>query len=162
MDVTGDPEIQISMSHSGCSQVTIFEIRLLKKFESEGPNNRVNNEHGFHHVHALLGELIEEELEGYLLVEIELVVALGSQVVALSPLVLRSCTEYLKYGVNLIELTRPREDWHAQKELCHHTSYGPDVACWSIVVGPQGALGCAVPSSRHVSSVWWLHITHIS
>ena len=162
MDVTRDPEIQISMSHSGCSQVTIFEIRLLKKFESERPYNRVNNEHGFHHVHTLLGELIEEELEGYLLVEIELVVALGSQVVALSPLILRSCTEYLKYGVNLIELTRPREDGHSQKELCHHTSYGPDVACWSIVVGPQGAFGCAVPSCGHISSVGRLYIAHIS
>jgi hypothetical protein len=62
----------------------------------------------------------------------------------------------------LIELTGPREDRHAKKELCHHTSDSPDIAYRSIVVGSQGAFGCAVPSSRHVSSVGWLHITHIS
>ena len=157
-----NPEIQISMSHSDSIQVTIFEIRLFKQLKSERSNNRINNEHGFHHVHALLGELIEEELEGYLLMNSELVVALGSQVVALSPLVLRSCTEYLENCVYLIELTRPRKDRHAKKELCHHTSYGPDIAYWPIVVGPQGAFGCTVPSSRHISSVWWLYITHIS
>ncbi len=157
-----DPEIQISMSHSDCIQVTIFEIRFLKQFKSERSIYRINNEHGFHHVHALLGELLEEELEGYLLMNSELVVALGSQLVTLSPLILRSCTEYLEYGINLIELARPREDRHPKKELCHHTSDGPDVACRSIVVGPQGAFGCSVPSSRHISSVGRLHITHIS
>ena len=158
----GDPEIQISMSHFDGVQVTIFEIRLLKQLESKRSKNRINNEHGFHHVHALLGELIEKELEGYLLMNIELVVALGSQVVPLSPLILRSCTEYLENCVNLIELTGPRKDWHAKKELCHHTSDSPDIAYRPIVVGPQRAFGCAVPSSRHVSSVGWFNITHIS
>ena len=94
--------------------------------------------------------------------KIELVVALGSQLVALFPLVLRSCTEYLKYGVNLIELTRPWKDRHAKKELCHNTPDGPDVACWSIEVSSQGTFGCTIPSSRHICSIWRLHITHIS
>jgi hypothetical protein len=62
LGVTGDPEIQISMSHFDCIQVTIFEIRLFEQLESERSKNRINNEHGFHHIHALLGELIEKEL----------------------------------------------------------------------------------------------------
>lgn len=111
---------------------------------------------------ALHGDVLEEELERYLLVDREGEVPLESQFVAFSPKLFRRGSQYLEYSIHLVEFTGAREDRHAEKELCHDASDGEDVALRPVVVSPQGAFRRAIPSRRDVGCVWRPRVVNFS